>query len=183
MEQSGFQPDQKTGSWRREEPGGRSSSTSWDRSWAAGSGCDVQEIGQVTQSTARKAAGSEAADAAPPSGSNPQIAKRAMVIARAGYIRAAMPGWKRDIGRRLDKLIERSVPGDAWAVKWNSPFCNVEGSGLVPQLSWYFWVRQVAFFRGTSLRADPSWRLQARGHTLSRSEDDAFDEAQESPPG
>jgi hypothetical protein len=35
---------------------------------------------------------------------------------------AAMPDWKRDVGRRLDALIEGTVPDVRKAVKWNSPF-------------------------------------------------------------
>ena len=61
-------------------------------------------------------------------GGNPQIAKADGDAPVQAYI-AAMPGWKRDIGRRLDALIERTVPGVAKAVKWNSPFYGIEGSG------------------------------------------------------
>ena len=42
-------------------------------------------------------------------GGNPQIAKGDGDAPVQAYI-AAMPGWKRDVGRRLDALIERSVP-------------------------------------------------------------------------
>ena len=59
-------------------------------------------------------------------GGNPQIAKADGDAPVQAYI-AAMPGWKRDIGRRLDALIERTVPGVAKAVKWNSPFYGIEG--------------------------------------------------------
>src|SRR3954470_8321431 len=61
-------------------------------------------------------------------GGNPQIAKADGDAAVRAYI-AAMPGWKRDIGRRLDALIERAVPSVRKAVKWNSPFYGVEGQG------------------------------------------------------
>jgi hypothetical protein len=59
-------------------------------------------------------------------GGNPQIAKADGDAPVQAYI-AAMPGWKRDIGRRLDALIERAVPGVRKAVKWNSPFYGMEG--------------------------------------------------------
>ena len=59
------------------------------------------------------------------SGGNPQIAKGYGDAPVQAYI-AAMPGWKRDVGRRLDALIERTVPGVRRAVKWNSPFYGVE---------------------------------------------------------
>ena len=58
-------------------------------------------------------------------GGNPQIAKGYGDAPVQAYI-AAMPGWKRDVGRRLDALIARTVPGVAKAVKWNSPFYGVE---------------------------------------------------------
>ena len=61
-------------------------------------------------------------------GGNPQIAKADGDAPVQAYI-AAMPGWKRDVGRRLDALIARTVPGVRKAVKWNSPFYGVEGQG------------------------------------------------------
>src|SRR6266513_3268634 len=62
------------------------------------------------------------------SGGNPQIAKADGDAPVQAYI-AAMPGWKRDVGRRLDALIVRTVPGVRKAVKWNSPLYGVEGQG------------------------------------------------------
>lgn len=131
------------------------------------------------QSTTRKATGSEAAATLRLlSGGNPQIAKGDGDRPVQAYI-AAMPGWKRDIGRRLDKLIERSVPGVHKAVKWNSPFYGVEGQGWF--LSFHCFTRyvKVAFFRGTSLRPIPPGASKS-GDTryLDIHEDDAFDEAQ-----
>jgi hypothetical protein len=66
------------------------------------------------------------------SGGNPQIAKADGDAPVQAYI-AAMPGWKRDVGRRLDALIVRSVPGVRKAVRWNSPFYGLEGQG-------WFWM-------------------------------------------
>ena len=89
------------------------------------------------------------------SGGNPQIAKGYGDAPVQAYI-AAMPGWKRDIGRRLDALIARTVPGVRKAVKWNSPFYGVEGQdGWF--LSFHCFTRyvKVTFFRGTSLRPVP----------------------------
>jgi hypothetical protein len=54
-------------------------------------------------------------------GGNPQIAKADGDAPVQAYI-AAMPGWKQDVGRRLDALIGRNVPNVRKAVKWNSPF-------------------------------------------------------------
>src|SRR3954469_24403767 len=95
-------------------------------------------------------------------GGNPQIAKADGDAPVQAYI-AAMPAWKRDVGRRLDALIVRTVPGVRKAVKWNSPFYGVESQGWF--LSFHCFTRyvKVAFFRGTSLspappRASPSTR-------------------------
>jgi hypothetical protein len=88
------------------------------------------------------------------SGGNPQIAKADGEGPVQAYI-AAMPGWKRDVGRRLDALIVRTVPGVRKAVRWNSPFYGVDGKG------WFLGVHcitkyvKVAFFKGASLRPMP----------------------------
>src|ERR1700730_8544516 len=62
------------------------------------------------------------------SGGNPQIAKTDGDAPVQAYI-AAMPGWKRDLGKRLDALIVRNVPNVRKAVRWNSPFYGTEGRG------------------------------------------------------
>jgi hypothetical protein len=54
------------------------------------------------------------------SGGNPQIAKGYGDEPVQAYI-TAMPRWKSDVGRSLDALIERTVPGVSKVVKWNSP--------------------------------------------------------------
>jgi hypothetical protein len=89
------------------------------------------------------------------SGGNPQIAKGQGDAPVQAYI-AAMPGWKREVGRRLDALIARTVPRVRKAVKWNSPFYGVEGRGWF--LSFHVFTRyvKVTFFRGTSLRPVPA---------------------------
>src|SRR6185503_10457177 len=74
------------------------------------------------------------------SGGNPQIAKADGDAPVQAYI-AAMPGWKRAIGKRLDALIVRNVPGVRKAVKWNSPFYGVEGQGWF--LSFHVFTRYV----------------------------------------
>src|SRR5439155_511367 len=61
-------------------------------------------------------------------GGNPQIAKAGGDTPVQAYI-AAMPGWKRDVGRWLDALIVRTVPSVRKAVKWNTPFYGIEGQG------------------------------------------------------
>jgi hypothetical protein len=87
-------------------------------------------------------------------GGNPQIAKGEGDARVQAYI-AAMPGWKREVGRRLDALIERAVPGVHKAVKWNSPFYGVAGQGWFLSFHCYTRYIKVAFFRGTSLRPMP----------------------------
>jgi hypothetical protein len=87
-------------------------------------------------------------------GGNPQIAKGEGDAPVQAYI-AAMPGWKRDVGRRLDALIVRTVPGVRKAVKWNSPFYGVEGQGWFLNFHTFTNYVKVAFFRGTSLRPVP----------------------------
>jgi len=84
-------------------------------------------------------------------GGNPQIAKADGDAPVQAYI-AAMPGWKRDVGRRLDALIVRTVPGVRKAVKWNSPFYGIEGQGWFLSFHCFTKYVKVAFFRGTSLR-------------------------------
>ena len=87
-------------------------------------------------------------------GGNPQIAKADGDAPVQAYI-AAMPGWKRDVGRRLDALIVRTVPDVHKAVKWNSPFYGIEGQGWFLNFHCFTKYVKVAFFRGTSLRPVP----------------------------
>jgi hypothetical protein len=112
------------------------------------------------------------------SGGNPQIAKAHGDAPVQAYI-AAMPGWKSDIGRRLDALIERTVPGVRKAVKWNSPFYGVEDR--VWFLSFHCFTKyvKVTFFRGTSLRPLPSGESkQKEVRYLDIHENGPIDEAQ-----
>jgi hypothetical protein len=88
------------------------------------------------------------------SGGNPQIAKGYGDEPVQAYI-AAMPGWKSDVGRRLDALIERIVPGVHKAVKWNSPFYGIEGQGWFLSIHCFTKYVKVTFFRGTSLSPVP----------------------------
>ena len=88
------------------------------------------------------------------SGGNPQIAKADGDAPVQAYI-AAMPGWKRDLGKRLDALIVQSVPHVRKAVKWNSPFYGIEGQGWFLGFHTFTRYVKVTFFRGTSLRPVP----------------------------
>ncbi len=90
------------------------------------------------------------------SGGNPQIPKGDGDAPVQAYI-AAMPGWKRDVGERLDALIEAAVPGVRKAVKWNSPFYGAGDEEQGWFLSYHCFTRyvKVTFFRGARLRPVP----------------------------
>jgi hypothetical protein len=88
------------------------------------------------------------------SGGNPQIAKAYGDAPVQAYI-AAMPGWKSEIGRRLDALIVRTVPGVHKAVKWNTPLYGIDGQGWFLGFHCFTKYIKVTFFRGTSLRPVP----------------------------
>jgi hypothetical protein len=88
------------------------------------------------------------------SGGNPQIPKGEGDGPVQAYI-AAMPGWKRDLGERLDGLIVRTVPEVHKAVKWNQAFYGNEGDGWFVAFRCYTKYVQLQFFRGTSLEPEP----------------------------
>jgi hypothetical protein len=88
-----------------------------------------------------------------------------------------MPGWKRDIGRRLDALVTRTVPDVRKAVKWNSPFYGKEGRGWFLNFHCYAKYVKLAFFRGTSLRPlPPGESRHEEVRYLDIREDDPLDE-------
>jgi hypothetical protein len=109
-------------------------------------------------------------------GGNPQIAMADGDAPVQAYI-AAIPGWKRDLGKRLDALITRNVPSVRKAVKWNSPFYGMEGPGWF--LSFHVFTRaiKVTFFRGTSLRPVPPGGAAKEARWIDVHEND-FDEPQ-----
>ena len=111
-------------------------------------------------------------------GGNPQIAKADGDAPVQAYI-TAMPGWKSNIGRRLDAIIEHTVPDVRKAVRWNSPFYGIEGQGWF--LSYHCLTKyvKVAFFRGSSLNPlPPGESKQEEVRYLDIYEDDQLDEAQ-----
>lgn len=113
------------------------------------------------------------------SGGNPQIARGDGAAPVRAYI-AAMPGWKRAIGERLDAIIAGNVPEVRRAVRWNSPFYGVDDQGWF--LSFHVFTRyvKVSFLRGTSLRPMPPGGTERSRETrwLDIHEGDALDEAQ-----
>jgi hypothetical protein len=112
------------------------------------------------------------------SGGNPRIAKQDGDAPVQAYI-AAMPGWKRDLGTRLDALIVRTVPNVRKAVKWNSPLYGIEGQGWFLGLHVFTRYVKVAFFRGASLQPVPPGASKGRDtRYIDIHEGDALDEAQ-----
>lgn len=105
------------------------------------------------------------------SGGNPQIAKADGDSPVQAYI-SAIPGWKRDIGRRLDELIVRTVPGVHKAVRWNSPMYGIKGHGWF--LSFHVFAKyvKVTFFKGTSLRPAPPGGAAKEARWIDIHEDD-----------
>ena len=112
------------------------------------------------------------------SGGNPQVAKADGDAPVQAYI-AAMPGWKSDVGRRLDSIIVRTVPGVRKAVRWNSPFYGMEGQGWFLNFHCFTKYVKVAFFNGTSLEPlPPGESTDENVRYLNIYEDDQFDEEQ-----
>ncbi len=112
------------------------------------------------------------------SGGNPQIPKGYGNGPVQAYI-AAMPGWKSEVGRKLDALVEKTVPGVAKAVKWNSPFYGIEGDGWF--LSYHCFAKYIklTFFRGTALDPVPPVASKTeQTRYVHIHEGEAFDEAQ-----
>jgi hypothetical protein len=114
------------------------------------------------------------------SGGNPQIAKGYGDAPVQAYI-AAMPGWKREVGRRLDALIVRAVPAVRKAVKWNSPFYGNAREDQGWFISFHVFAKyvKVAFFRGAQLRPLPPGESKQKDvRYLDIREHDGLDEAQ-----
>ena len=89
------------------------------------------------------------------SGGNPQIAKADGDAPVQAYI-AAMPGWKSDVGRRLDDLIMQAAPDARKAVRWNSPWYGIEGQGWFLSVHVFARYVKVTFLNGKSLSPLPS---------------------------
>jgi hypothetical protein len=112
------------------------------------------------------------------SGGNPQIGKADGDAPVQAYI-AAMPGWKSDVGRRLDALIVRTVPGVSKAVRWNSPFYGIEGQGWFLGVHCFTHYVKLTFFNGTSLDPVPPGESKDENtRYLDIREDDGLDEHQ-----
>ncbi len=111
-------------------------------------------------------------------GGNPRIAKQDGDAPVQAYI-AAMPGWKRDLGERLDALIVRTVPHVRKAVKWNSPLYGIEDHGWFLGIHTFTHYVKVAFFRGALLRPVPPGASRSKDtRYVDIREGDTLDEAQ-----
>lgn len=143
--------------------------------------------GKSTRSTAKKPASKNPASTTASkgtgekpvllSGGNPQIAKADGDAPVQAYI-AAMPGWKSELGRRLDELIVRTVPGVRKAVRWNSPFYGIEDQGWF--LSYHVFTRyvKVTFFQGAALMPLPPGSGKDKDSRWIDIYEDEFDEEQ-----
>lgn len=112
------------------------------------------------------------------SGGNPQIPKGEGDGPVQAYI-AAMPGWKREVGRRLDAIVVHTLPDVQKAVKWNSPFYGVGGNGWFLSFHCFTKYVKVTFFKGGSLEPKPPGKSKHEEvRYLDIREDDEIDEAQ-----
>lgn len=109
-------------------------------------------------------------------GGNPQMAKADGDDPVQAYI-AAMPGWKREVGRRLDALIATNAAEVQKAVRWNSPFYGMKGQGWFVAFHVFTHYVKVTFFKGTSLRPAPSGGSGKEARWIDIHEDD-FNETQ-----
>ena len=132
---------------------------------------------KVAKKPAKKPATKKSSSAALLPGGNPQIAKANGEAPVRAYI-AAMPGWKRHVGIRLDALITAAIPGVRKAVKWNSPFYGIEDGVWFLSFHCFTSYVKVAFFRGAGLRPlPPGASKQKHVRYLDIREDEALDES------
>jgi hypothetical protein len=135
----------------------------------------------ASKKSAKIAAKADFREAAKPTllaGGNPRIAKGDGDGPVQAYI-AAMPGWKREVGGRLDALIVGAVPGVRKAVKWNSPLYGIEGQGWFLGIHCFLKAVKVAFFRGALLRPVPPGESKSKDtRYLDIREDEALDDGQ-----
>jgi len=111
-------------------------------------------------------------------GGNPQIPKGDGDAPVQAFI-AAMPGWKREVGRRIDELVVRTVPAARKAVKWNSPFYGLDGQGWFLSFHVFTNYVKVAFFRGALLEPVPPVESKSKDtRYLHLREHEPLDEAQ-----
>jgi len=111
------------------------------------------------------------------SGGNPQIPKGDGDAVVQAYV-AAMPGWKREVGERIDAIVERTVPDVRKAVRWNSPFYGVSGQGWFLSLHCFTRYVKVTFLRGAALDPQPPVGSKDPNVRYLHVSEDGFDEEQ-----
>lgn len=111
------------------------------------------------------------------SGGNPQIAKGDGDAPVQAYI-SAIQDWKRDTAKRIDAVIESSVPNVRKAVKWNSPFYGVDGESWFLSFHIFDQYVKVAFFRGAELRPLPPGASKSKDVRYLDIHEGEFDESQ-----
>ena len=87
------------------------------------------------------------------SGGNPQIAKGDGDAPVQDYI-AVMPGWKHQVGQRLDALITEVVPDVRKGVRWNTAFYGADEGWFLGFHCTTKYVK-IAFFQGTLFKPLP----------------------------
>jgi hypothetical protein len=111
------------------------------------------------------------------SGGNPQIAKGYGEEPIKAYI-AAMPGWKKPVGQRIDAIITRTVPKVRKAVKWNSPMYGMEEKHFFLGIHVFEKYLKVAFFMGTHLKPLPPDTSKQKNVRYLNIREGEFDEVQ-----
>jgi hypothetical protein len=111
-------------------------------------------------------------------GGNPQVPMGHGEAPVKAYL-AALPGWQRAVGRKIDALVTRATPRVRKAVKYNSPLYGTDGE------TWFLSIRcfdrylKVCFFRGTQLDPTPPVASKTpHARYLHVGESDAIDEKQ-----
>ena len=88
------------------------------------------------------------------SGDNPQVPKGDGAEPVRYYIEH-MPGWKRDLGERIDQLIADNVPDVYRKVRWNQPLYGVDADTVFVSFRCFTKKVQIAFHNGSSLDPEP----------------------------
>ncbi len=132
----------------------------------------------MAQKAAEKSVVKKAAAPKLLSGGNPQIPKGYGDAPVQAWI-AAIPGWKRDVARKVDALIMRAAPQAKKAVKYNSPLYGLDGETWFVSMHVFARYVKVAFFMGALLNPiAPGASKQKHVRYLDIHEDDKIDEAQ-----
>lgn len=134
--------------------------------------------GTTPQRVSKAAKGSAGKTPVLLSGGNPQIAKGEGDAPVQAYIKAIPDRWKQDIARRIDTIVERTVPDVQKAVKWNSPFYGLDGKSWFLSLHCFTRYVKVTFFRGTSLRPVPPGESRTKETRYLDVPEEGFDEKQ-----